>query len=75
MQPRALDAVLFTYYDKETGSMDVGHSLHSGCPVLAGEKWVMTLWMRRGVSATDRWTSYDPTGARVEPPEPRKRRA
>ena len=64
VKPRALDAVFFSYYDAASGTMDTGHTVHSGCPVLAGEKWVMTLWMRRGVRAGDAWSKYDPTGAR-----------
>ena len=64
VKPKALDAVFFSYYDAASGTMDTGHTVHSGCPVLAGEKWVMTLWMRRGVRAGDAWSKYDPTGAR-----------
>ena len=62
--PKALDAVFFSYYDSATGLMDTGHTVHSGCPVLEGEKWVMTLWMRKGVNKHDVWNQYDPTGAR-----------
>ena len=30
--------------------MDPGFTEHSGCPVLDGEKWIATVWMREGVS-------------------------
>lgn len=62
--PNPNDAVFFSYYDSNTGNMDAGLTEHSGCPVLEGEKWVMTLWMRLGVSSQDKWDAYDPTGAR-----------
>ena len=55
-KPKALDAVLFSYLDDDTGTMDTGHTVHSGCPVIDGEKWVMTLWMRRGVRAGEQLT-------------------
>ena len=64
VKPKALDAVLFSYLDDDTGTMDTGHTVHSGCPVIDGEKWVMTLWMRKGVHEDDTWSQYDPTGAR-----------
>lgn len=62
--PRPNDAVFFSYFDKDTAQMDTGITQHSGCPVLSGDKWVMTLWMRRGISDADPWSKYDPTGAR-----------
>ena len=31
------------------GRMDDGYTEHSGCPVLEGEKWITTVWMRDGV--------------------------
>jgi len=30
------------------GMMDPGFTEHSGCPVLEGEKWITTAWMREG---------------------------
>ncbi len=43
--------------------MDTGYTEHSGCPVLEGEKWITTVWMRDGVSESEPSTKYDPTGA------------
>mmetsp|Transcript_90578 Transcript_90578/g.258757 ORF Transcript_90578/g.258757 Transcript_90578/m.258757 type:complete len:637 (+) Transcript_90578:219-2129(+) len=65
VQPRATDAVLFSYYDPKTGDMDTGLTEHSGCPVMAGTKWVITEWMRLGVGRDNPWTSSDPTGAKL----------
>ena len=42
--------------------MDEGYTEHSGCPVLEGEKWITTAWMREGVSYDNPWTLYDPSG-------------
>lgn len=38
-------SVLYFSYQLADGSMDVA-SLHGGAPVLAGEKWIATLWLR-----------------------------
>ncbi|KAJ8611946.1 hypothetical protein CTAYLR_004382 [Chrysophaeum taylorii] len=62
--PEPRDAVFFSYLNKDTNEMATEVVQHSGCPVLSGEKWVATLWYRKGISAADAWTSYDPTGAR-----------
>jgi len=67
--PRAGDAVFFSYLDAASGRMDVGHTLHSGCPVVEGDKWVLTLWFRKGVSAAEPWERFDPTGARHDATE------
>ena len=40
-------------------------SSQSGCPVLVGEKWITTAWMREGVSKADPWTVFDPNGVRL----------
>lgn len=46
--------------------MDIGFTEHSGCPVIQGEKWITTVWMREGVDAEHTWAMYDPSGE----PEP-----
>ena len=43
-KPRAGDAVLF-WSVKPNGEFD-NQSLHGGCPVIAGTKWVATKWIR-----------------------------
>ncbi len=45
--------------------MDDGYTEHSGCPVVKGEKWITTAWMREGVTKEDSWTRFDPSGVRL----------
>lgn len=48
--------------------MDEGFTEHSSCPVIEGEKWVTTMWMRDGVSAAEPWTMFDPSGIKMLEP-------
>jgi hypothetical protein len=57
--------VTFFAYKGPDGKMDEGYTEHSGCPVVEGEKWITTVWMRDGVTATDNWTVFDPSGVRI----------
>jgi len=59
--PKRLDAVFFSYLGQD-GKLDDGLTMHSGCPVIEGEKWIATFWMRLGVSEEYPWTSLDPDG-------------
>lgn len=45
VSPRKGNAVYFEYCDG-AGQLD-GRTLHVGCPMQAGEKWVVTKWMRQ----------------------------
>jgi prolyl 4-hydroxylase len=45
VSPRAGSAVYFRYFNG-AGQIDP-LTLHAGAPVLAGEKWIMTKWMRQ----------------------------
>ncbi|WP_059412092.1 2OG-Fe(II) oxygenase [Cupriavidus basilensis] len=45
VSPRKGNAVYFEYCDA-AGQLD-GRTLHTGAPVRAGEKWVVTKWMRQ----------------------------
>ena len=45
--------------------MDDGYTQHSGCPVLEGEKWITTAWMRKGVTRSKNWSIYDPSGVEI----------
>ena len=52
----------FFSYKGPDGNMDDGYTQHSGCPVLEGEKWISTVWMREGVTAEVPHYLYDPRG-------------
>lgn len=54
------------------GRMDEGYTEHSGCPVLEGEKWITTMWMREGVSKAEPWTMFDPNGVKMMTDEEQK---
>jgi hypothetical protein len=58
-------ATFFAYKDFNGTVVDDGFTEHSGCPVLQGEKWITTLWMRDGVDAENNWTDFDPSGVKV----------
>ena len=64
IRPRAGSATFFTYMGAD-GIMDSGFTEHSGCPILEGEKWITTAWMRKGVTKEEHSDLYDPTGKRV----------
>lgn len=64
VRPKSGMATFFSYVGAD-GRMDDGLTEHSGCPVLEGDKWITTIWMREGVSASEPWTMYDPNGIRL----------
>jgi prolyl 4-hydroxylase len=43
VRPRKGCAVFFTYPEASPSSL----TLHAGCPVAAGEKWIANKWLRR----------------------------
>jgi hypothetical protein len=45
--------------------MDNGFTEHSGCPVVEGEKWITTVWMRDGVSKEHPASRYEPSGGEI----------
>jgi hypothetical protein len=59
VQPKARSAIYFSYYDVERGIMDTGLTEHSGCPVVEGEKKIVTQWVRYGVTKEVPWTAYN----------------
>lgn len=72
VKPEKGMATFFTYWDPETNLMDEGYTEHSGCPVLDGEKWITTVWMRDGVTTEENWTVFDPNGVRMLDEEEQK---
>mmetsp|Transcript_20006 Transcript_20006/g.28734 ORF Transcript_20006/g.28734 Transcript_20006/m.28734 type:complete len:567 (+) Transcript_20006:78-1778(+) len=61
VKPEVGMASIFTYMGSD-GLMDTGFTEHSGCPVLEGEKWITTAWLRHGVSLDKPANMYDPSG-------------
>jgi 2OG-Fe(II) oxygenase superfamily len=55
-------AVFFSYMDPKTKIMDSGFTEHSGCPVVEGEKKIVTQWIRFGVTKEVPWTAYNSLG-------------
>jgi len=72
VQPQPGQASFFSYLGppadgnsssvKENRIMDDGLTEHSGCPIYEGEKWIVTLWMRLGVSEGHSADMVDPRG-------------
>ena len=50
----------------EDGKMDSGLTSHSGCPVYEGEKWLATMWFRKGVDEDHPSSMYDAVGSKKE---------
>lgn len=71
VKPQQGQATFFSYKGAD-GYMEDGFTEHSGCPVLAGEKWITTAWMREGVTAERTWTIFDPSGVPIEEEEEKK---
>lgn len=65
IKPQVGTATFFSYKGPD-GKMEDGFTEHSGCPVLEGEKWITTSWMREGVSKELPSDVFDPTGMRTD---------
>ena len=63
--PTAGSASFFSYIDPETMTMDNGFTEHSGCPVVEGEKKIVTQWVRYGVDADSPWDSFNTLGIKI----------
>jgi len=59
----------FFHYLSPSGTVDMGWTKHSSCPVLEGTKWVAVQWIRHGVSKNDPWHHFTPTGDRDYTPD------
>ncbi|KAJ1446356.1 hypothetical protein M885DRAFT_625325 [Pelagophyceae sp. CCMP2097] len=63
VKPKRGQAVYFHFRGpSDTDSTDPWHTEHSGCPVLGGEKWVVTQWLRDGVDADMTASRFSPFG-------------
>jgi hypothetical protein len=60
--PKAGSATFFSYIDPVTMVMDNSFTEHSGCPVVEGEKKIVTQWVRYGVDKENPWDSFNTLG-------------
>lgn len=63
VSPQVHSAVYFHF--SHYGYTENWHTEHSGCPVTAGEKWVVTQWLRAGVDAQHPASSFSPFGGPI----------
>ncbi len=61
VKPKKHMAVFFSYVSPD-GILDSGLTEHAGCPVLEGNKWIATTWLRQGVGKDHSCEGFDPTG-------------
>ena len=59
INPKKYAATFFSYIDPVTMKMDSGFTEHSGCPVVEGEKKIVTQWVRLGVDNANPWNSFN----------------
>jgi hypothetical protein len=52
-------AIFFSYKSSKDNRMDDGLTEHSGCPVLEGEKWIVTASFREGVNSQRKLSGSD----------------
>jgi len=62
IKPKVGSGTFFSYIDPETMRMDLGFTEHSGCPVIQGEKKIVTQWIRLGVDDENPWDSFNTLG-------------
>eukprot|EP00550_Attheya_septentrionalis_P012299 CAMPEP_0198302732 /NCGR_PEP_ID=MMETSP1449-20131203/56265_1 /TAXON_ID=420275 /ORGANISM="Attheya septentrionalis, Strain CCMP2084" /LENGTH=467 /DNA_ID=CAMNT_0044005177 /DNA_START=311 /DNA_END=1714 /DNA_ORIENTATION=- len=62
--PEMGSATFFSYIDPDTRIMDRQFTEHSGCPVLVGEKKIVTQWIRLGVDNENPWDSFNTLGVK-----------
>ena len=59
IKPKQYAATFFSYIDPVSMKMDSGFTEHSGCPVVEGEKKIVTQWVRLGVDNANPWNSFN----------------
>jgi len=65
VKPEVGTATFFSYMDND-GKTDKGFTEHSGCPVIKGEKKIVTQWVRKGVDKDNRWDSWNTLGIKYD---------
>lgn len=60
--PEQGSATFFSYIDPTKMTMDNKFTEHSGCPVVEGEKKIVTQWVRYGVDDENPWDSFNTLG-------------
>jgi hypothetical protein len=60
--PEVGSATFFSYLNPETFKVDNKLTEHSGCPVIEGEKKIVTQWVRYGVDDENPWDSFNTLG-------------
>jgi len=66
VRPKTGGVVFFSYIDPDTRITDKGFTEHSGCPVLKGEKKIVTQWIRLGVDDDNPWDSFNSLGIKID---------
>lgn len=59
VEPKKGSGTFFSYVGAEDLIMDEGFTEHSGCPVIEGEKKIVTQWIRLGVDDVNTWDSFN----------------
>jgi len=65
VKPKKNSAVYFLYMNPENHVMDKSFTIHSGCPVIEGEKKIVTQWIRHGVDSENPWDSFNTLGIKL----------
>jgi len=64
VKPEKGNSIFFSYMGSDK-VMDNGFTEHSGCPVIEGQKLIITQWMRYGVDAENPWDSFNTLGVKI----------
>lgn len=59
IKPKQFAATFFSYIDPVSMKMDNGFTEHSGCPVIEGNKKIVTQWVRLGVDDENPWDAFN----------------
>lgn len=60
------NTIILLDVDPKTMKMDNGFTEHSGCPVVEGEKKIVTQWVRYGVDKEHPWNSFNTLGIPID---------